>query len=407
MRRKQTIPCLMMILAPFLFPSGLQAEGLVSILPDATVAVLHQQFQVEIAVNDEIDSLMGYNVTVEFDDTYLEIVDVQEGALPANSGFSTFFRWMNPACDCDSVSVNGSILGNTVDGPGTLFTITFRAVRLGTTTVGIRESDLRNGVNEQLTHGVEDAVVLIEPPGSLVVQPAATETCVYTEFQLEIAVNDEINSLMGYNITVDFDYAHLRVLKVEQGALAENSGFNTFFRWMNPAYACDSVFVNGSILGNTVDGPGTLFTITFRAINVGTTTVGIRRSDLRNGFNESLAHSRRDAVVIIDYPTDADTPALRSEMLVNYPNPFNPSTTLALRLSDDGVLTMERDVTLEIYAVSGHKVRTLFAGALPAGNIEVPWDGKDDGGTAVAAGVYFAVARTATCTLKRKIVLVR
>jgi hypothetical protein len=177
---------------------------------------------------------------------------------------------------------------------------------------------------------------------------------------------------------------------------------------MNPGCVCDSVFVNGSILGNVVDGPGALFTITFRAISVGTTTITIRRSDLRNGVNERLAHSRRDAVVTIDYPpTGADPPGIEAGGLINYPNPFNPSTTLALWLGADGALSAGRDVTIEIFSVAGQKVRTLFAGALPPGKSEMLWDGKDDRGAAVAAGVYIGVARTGSGVFRHKMVVVR
>ena len=407
MRRQQTILGLMMVVIPFFFASTPRAEARLSILPDTAVTI-YQQFKVEIAVNDEIDSLMGYNVTVDFDDSYLEIVGVDEGWLPEGSGSGTFFSWMNPDCDCDSVSVNGSILGNTVDGPGTLLTITFRALRLGTTTISVRRSDLRNGVNEKLAHGVKDAVVTIEYPGILFMLPAETDTFVFRQFEVEIAVNDEIDSLMGYNITIDFDASYLQVLNVEEGSLPEDSGFSTFFRWMNPGCNCDSVFVNGSILGNIVDGPGTLFTITFRAISVGTTTISIRSSDLRSGVNERLAHSTRDAVVVIDYPpTDADSPAPPRGALINYPNPFNPTTTFALWLPDDGSVPAERDIAIEIYSVSGHRMRTLLAGALWSGRNEIVWDGKDDGGVDMAAGVYFAVAETASGRLTRKILLVR
>ncbi len=407
MRRERAFRCLMMLMAmPFLFPSAPRAEARLAISPDTTVTS-YQLFTVEIGVNDEIDSLMGYDVTVEFDDSYLEVVGVDEGWLPGGSGSGTFFRWMNPGCGCDSVFVNGSILGDVVDGPGTLFTITFRALRHGVTAVGVRRSDLRSGVNEKLPHGVDDAVVTIEPPGSLMILPAETDAYVFTQFQLEIAVNDEIDSLMGYDITVDFDASHLQVLNVEEGSLPGGSGFGTFFRWMNPGCGCDSVFVNGSILGHVVDGPGTLFTITFRAISVGTTAVTIRRSDLRNGVNERLLHTRRNAVAVIDYPpTGSDLPVAQGGELSNYPNPFNPSTMLTLRLPGCGA-DFDSEVRLDIYSVSGERVRALHAGPLSGGAGEFVWDGKNDRGVAVPSGVYIGAATTEYGLFKTKMIVVR
>ena len=49
----------------------------------------------------------------------------------------------------------------------------------------------------------------------------------------------------------------------------------------------------------------------------------------------------------------------------------------------------DSEVTLDIYDISGSKVRTLINGQRPAGNgQQVVWDGKDDFGNSVASGVY-------------------
>jgi hypothetical protein len=164
MHKKLTISCIMMILIPFLFPSVAPAQRCVSVLPDTTVVAIGMQFSLDVAVDDPADSIMGYNVSVGFDRSYLEVVRVEEGPLPATSGYSTFFRWLNPGCACDSICVNGSILGNTVDGPGTLFTMTFKTLKPGRVHVVIRRSDLRNDLNQKLSHIGEGAVVIIEPP---------------------------------------------------------------------------------------------------------------------------------------------------------------------------------------------------------------------------------------------------
>lgn len=66
----------------------------------------------------------------------------------------------------------------------------------------------------------------------------------------------------------------------------------------------------------------------------------------------------------------------------NYPNPFNPSTRIEFQLADAG------KVSLTVYNVLGQKVRTLVSGELTAGLQSVVWDGKNDAGQAVSAGVY-------------------
>ena len=69
-------------------------------------------------------------------------------------------------------------------------------------------------------------------------------------------------------------------------------------------------------------------------------------------------------------------------VLQNYPNPFNPSTTIAFELPQDGF------VTLNIYDLTGRRVRKLVQSQHLAGVHSVRWNGTDDTGQQVAAGVY-------------------
>lgn len=72
----------------------------------------------------------------------------------------------------------------------------------------------------------------------------------------------------------------------------------------------------------------------------------------------------------------------------NFPNPFNPTTTIAMDLP------RATRVTLTIVNIIGQIVRTAVAAEWSAGRHEVEWDGRDDGGAAVSSGVYFAVLRS-------------
>ena len=66
----------------------------------------------------------------------------------------------------------------------------------------------------------------------------------------------------------------------------------------------------------------------------------------------------------------------------NCPNPFNAETTIRYTLSASGM------IDLVVYDVSGHAVRTLVRGQLPAGVHRAVWDGRDDKGIEVSSGVY-------------------
>lgn len=74
-----------------------------------------------------------------------------------------------------------------------------------------------------------------------------------------------------------------------------------------------------------------------------------------------------------------------------WPNPFNPTTTIAFDVSEAG------RATLRVHAADGRCVRTLLAGVpVGAGTHTVTWDGRDDAGRAAASGVYFVRLETAT-----------
>ena len=164
MQQKLTIFCIMMILIPFFFPPAVTAQRCISVLPDTTVVTKDMQFSLEVVVNDTVKSLMGYDITVQYDRSFLEVVSVREGALLRDSGHSTFFYWLNQGCGCDLLIVNGSILGDVVDGPGALIKITFKAIKFGTIPVVIYESDIRNDQNQSLTHRTQNGIVIVEPP---------------------------------------------------------------------------------------------------------------------------------------------------------------------------------------------------------------------------------------------------
>jgi subtilisin family serine protease len=85
----------------------------------------------------------------------------------------------------------------------------------------------------------------------------------------------------------------------------------------------------------------------------------------------------------------------------NYPNPFNPITTISYDLAASEV------VTLAIFDVRGRRVLTLVSGRQPAGRYQVEWDGRDSNGHGVASGVYFYRFVAGSYTLTRKLVLLK
>ncbi len=82
----------------------------------------------------------------------------------------------------------------------------------------------------------------------------------------------------------------------------------------------------------------------------------------------------------------------------NYPNPFNPATTIPVSVAGAG------DVDVTIYNVLGQPVREVWNGPLAAGEHRLTWDGRDAQGQPVAAGVYLYRLHQGDQTRIRKMV---
>ncbi|RPH89960.1 MAG: T9SS C-terminal target domain-containing protein, partial [Calditrichaeota bacterium] len=67
----------------------------------------------------------------------------------------------------------------------------------------------------------------------------------------------------------------------------------------------------------------------------------------------------------------------------NYPNPFNPSTVIEYGIPQSG------RVRLLLYDLQGRLIRVLVDAHQAGGRFNIVWDGTDDSGVPVAAGVYY------------------
>jgi len=85
----------------------------------------------------------------------------------------------------------------------------------------------------------------------------------------------------------------------------------------------------------------------------------------------------------------------------NYPNPFNPVTTIRFSLP------VNSKVILNVYDINGRKIRTLLNQKKAAGFYEIKWDGKNDQGANVASGLYLYQLKTSGKVLSRKMLLLR
>jgi hypothetical protein len=108
-----------------------------------------------------------------------------------------------------------------------------------------------------------------------------------------------------------------------------------------------------------------------------------------------IAHDSISGVIAYVNDVEDDAPAAFT-LSDNYPNPFNPATSIPFTLAG------ESKVTLAVYNVAGHKVATLVDGVLDAGAHEVTWDASD-----FASGVYFCRLETGGVSKTMKMTLMK
>ncbi|MDP2172535.1 MAG: S8 family serine peptidase [Candidatus Cloacimonadaceae bacterium] len=95
------------------------------------------------------------------------------------------------------------------------------------------------------------------------------------------------------------------------------------------------------------------------------------------------------------------TPAITTELKANYPNPFNPNTTIAFNLDKSA------PVMIEIFNQKGQKIKTLVNSDFPTGNHSIAWNGKDDNGNGVSSGIYYYRMKSGKFSSTRKMVMMK
>ena len=88
-------------------------------------------------------------------------------------------------------------------------------------------------------------------------------------------------------------------------------------------------------------------------------------------------------------------------LLTNYPNPFNPVTTITYTNEIAG------NVTLNIYDLNGRLVNTLVSNSMEIGQYNIDWNGTDNNGFDVTSGVYLLTLENESGITTSKITLLR
>jgi len=120
-------------------------------------------------------------------------------------------------------------------------------------------------------------------------------------------------------------------------------------------------------------------------------------------FEPSVIISGRQGYSAIKFGEQVEPENIISRPLLNgnYPNPFNPTTTISFSVST------EQDIELTIYNIKGQKIKTLYSGTADVGEHTVIWEGKDNSDKQVSSGIYVYKLTTNNKELTRKMLMMK
>ena len=109
-----------------------------------------------------------------------------------------------------------------------------------------------------------------------------------------------------------------------------------------------------------------------------------------------------EIVEFLTVEADGNIIPISTKLIGNYPNPFNPETTISFSVTQTSSF-----VNLEIFNIKGQKVKQLVNENLPAGRHIAVWNGVDDNEKQVASGVYFYRMKSGDYQKSRKMLLLK
>jgi serine protease len=149
-------------------------------------------------------------------------------------------------------------------------------------------------------------------------------------------------------------------------------------------------------------GTTTVKSYTFSSVRSGLVGAGYNNSNSDfDNFCVMASASGMEGGVALSEDQSVNLPE-KFTLSQNFPNPFNPTTTIFYSLAEPG------EVELVVYNVLGEKVRTLAYGPHETGEYSVIWDGKDLNGRSVASGMYlYRLTVNGAESITKKMVLMK
>ncbi len=121
-------------------------------------------------------------------------------------------------------------------------------------------------------------------------------------------------------------------------------------------------------------------------------------------YGQDMSHDSNIIAFTFENGVDNENdihPVIVNSLSKNYPNPFNPETTINFSINEPG------KVELNVYNIKGQLVKTLVNDFRSSGSHSVVWHGKNNNNKSVASGVYFYRIKTDNYTKTHKAILMK
>jgi hypothetical protein len=200
-------------------------------------------------------------------------------------------------------------------------------------------------------------------------------------------VIDAMEDVLAGSFALRFDPDHLRPVGVESTDLTEN--------YLFADHAQGDIARVGFAGAESQSGSGALASVLFQPLDATGTIDALELVEAQ--LNESAIDVRIAASTL----STASAVPRAFALYPNFPNPFNPSTTIRYDLSAEG------RVRLGVYDLIGQRIRQLLDDHQPAGRHQLEWNGADQTGGIVASGVYLLRLETDRGILVRKMSMIK
>lgn len=194
---------------------------------------------------------------------------------------------------------------------------------------------------------------------------------------VEITIHSDVD-VYGVQFDLSYDSNNLSLTKEDITSLIDP--ISVYAKVIEPGLARVIMFsMQGDKIVDSSTDVSSIIDVNFNSTNSfsnGETTVSVSNLILAgaNGVGiECQSNSNFD--LNVGLPTE-------TSLEKNYPNPFNPSTSIPFQMKEAGF------VSLKVYDMSGSLVKTLAADFRDAGSYEVIWNGLNNDGQQVASGQY-------------------